>query len=742
MRARFLAAMLAVLIGLVVAAQSRGGSGRLALAQQPPSTPAALPAQPVPATATPPSLPVRAAPLPPPAVTLDRMNVTVEIIDLLAASTVDLVFKNATDRPQEGTLLFPVAPGVAISDFTMTVDGQTLEGEILGREEAARIYADIVRRQRDPALLEYVGQNVLRARVFPIPPRGESRLTLRFSQLLTPENGAVRYRLPLTAGADAGPTLSQFSISVRVSSSQGVRSLFSPTHDLHFNRKDETEMSGSLEQRDVAARGTFELNALLSGDAVAAGMIAYRTPGEDGFFMLWLAPPLRQEAVVEKDVVLVLDVSGSMAGRKIDQAKAALRFVLGRLNPGDRFNVISFSSAVDRFATGLRPAADAEEAIAYVNRLRAEGGTNIDGALLTALQGVDRERLTTVVFLTDGEPTVGEQNPARILEHVSDAAPPNVRLFVFGVGNDVNTILLDGLAVQNHGDVAYVRPEEDVEEAVSLLYNRISSPQLTDVRLDFGDALVYDIYPQPLPDLFGGQTLFVTGRYRNTGAVDVRLSGSSRDGQQTFTFPGMQLAEGDRRASYLPRLWASRKVGALLREIRLRGPERSRELIDEVVALSTRYGIITPYTSFIVQEQPVNPQNAATRLATAAAAPAAGAGATGASAQTGAVAAATPGPARTSTPAPRPSGTPAPGGATTPASTELAVTYVGEKAFVLRAGVWTDTAYLAGTDTQKVVFASDAYFELLARKPELAPFFALGERVIVVLDGVAYEVTG
>ena len=727
MRARALLVMMVLLSGFAAVALSLHAGVPRAAAQPPPEPPA------------PPSIPVRPRPPvpPPPPVRLDRMNVAVAIGEQVAATTMDLVFRNPGDRPEEATLLFPVPAGAAISDFTMTVDGQTLEGEILGSEEAARIYTSIVQRRRDPALLEYVGLSVLRARVFPVPPRGESRLTLRFSQLVGPENTTVRYRLPLSTGEDAGGTLAQFTISARVTSERGVRDLFSPTHAMRVSRVSETEMTAAHEATNVAPRGTFELDALLSGEDVAAGIISYRAAGEDGFFMLWLAPPLRPEAVVEKDVVLVLDVSGSMAGRKIEQAKAALRSVLGRLNPGDRFSVVAFSSGAESFAPDLRPAAEAAGAIAFVDRLRAEGGTNMNEALLTALALVDSERLTTVLFLTDGEPTVGERDPARILDNVRAAAPANSRLFVFGVGNDVNAVLLSGLAVQNHGSDVYVRPDEDVEEAVATLYSRISSPQLTDLRLDFGGARVYDVYPQPLPDLFAGGTLFVVGRYRTPAAVTLRLTGNTRAGPQEFVFPDLRLAENDRQASYLPRLWASRKVGALLREIRLRGESRSRELIDEVIALGRRYGIVTPYTSFLVQEpQPPGAPPWPAPVRTPVPVPAAGAPAVAQAAGAAALAQAAP------APTPNAVATPAamrPGAAAPEPGAE--VRYIGDKAFVLQAGVWVDTEFQAGAETVKVPFAGDEYFALLAQKPELGPYFALGERVVVVLDGVAYEVT-
>ncbi|HZQ37955.1 MAG TPA: hypothetical protein VFD32_18650, partial [Dehalococcoidia bacterium] len=339
----------------------------------------------------------------------------------------------------------------------------------------------------------------------------------------------------------------------------------------------------------------------------------------------------------------------------------------------------------------------------------------------------DPARLTTLLFLTDGEPTSGETRPQAILDNVRSNAPDNARLFVFGVGDDVNTLLLDGLAVQNHGDVTYVQPNQDVEAAVSSLYSRISSPQLTDIAVSFDVAGVYDVYPRPLPDLFGGQTLFITGRYRNPGTTTVRLTGTSRDGAQTFEFEGMRLADNDRRASHLPRLWAQRKVGALLRAITLNGPERSRELIDEVTALGRRYGIVTPYTSFLVAEQnlPLPGQPTPARTATSVS----GAGAVRAAATAGNLAQATP------AAAPR-AAAPASGGAAT-----LQVQQVEDHSFVLRGGVWVDTQYQAGAETVKIVFASDDYLALLADHPELAPYLALGSRVIVVLDGVAYEIT-
>jgi Ca-activated chloride channel family protein len=368
------------------------------------------------------------------------------------------------------------------------------------------------------------------------------------------------------------------------------------------------------------------------------------------------------------------------------------------------------------------------------------------------MQGTDQSRLATVIFLTDGLPTTDEQRIGSILQNVAAAAPSGVRLFVFGVGDDVNTVLLNGLAVQNHGDVQYVRTGADVEAPVSALYARISAPQLTDLQLDFGDAAVYDVYPQPLPDLFAGQTLFVTGRYQASDTakvplVSVRLTGMTRDGQQQYAFDNLQLADSDRQASYLPKLWASRKIGSLLLEIQVNGPAISQEQIATVRDLGLRFGIVTPYTSsFVPQPAAAAPTATGVRGPAAQAPPPPTTGAAGvsAAATAAALAAATPAPPppppATRAPTVAPTRAPSAAGTSVPTNTPQVQT-VGDKSFVLHNGVWVDTTYQAGTETVKIPFASDEYFQLLADMPGLAPYLAIGERVIVVFDGTAYEIT-
>ncbi|MDW7992567.1 MAG: VWA domain-containing protein [Anaerolineae bacterium] len=259
---------------------------------------------------------------------------------------------------------------------------------------------------------------------------------------------------------------------------------------------------------------------------------------------------------------------------------------------------MAFSTGVRTWARGLRPASEAPEARQWVERLEATGGTNIHDALLEALAQADRERPTVLIFLTDGQPTEGVVEIDRILEAVRRAIPANVRLFPFGVGDDVNTVLLDTLAQEHRGAPAYVRPGERIDEAVAAFYAKVQAPVLTDISLDFGDVIVEDVYPRPLPDLFAGTQLILVGRYRGSGPVRIRLTGEAEGERREFVYEGTFRAEGG--DGFIPRLWAARKIGYLLTQIRLYGEKE--EWVDAVIDLSVRYGIITPYTSFLIQE--------------------------------------------------------------------------------------------------------------------------------------------
>lgn len=658
-----------------------------------------------------------------------RVNVTIE--DQVATTHVDQVFVNDSGATVEGTYLFPLPEEAAISQFVMWVDGQPVEGRLLSREEARRIYDDIVRRRRDPALLEYVGRNLFQASIFPIPPGAERRIEMQYSEVLPAEQGLVRYVYPLSTERFSPRPLQTASVSVSIRSKDAIKAVYSPSHTVRVDRPSDYQAQVGWEANNVTPNKDFAVYYSVSQQALGVNLLSYKSAQEDGFFMLLVAPPVRVEErqVVAKDVILVLDTSGSMEGEKIEQAKEALVYVLKQLNPEDRFNIVEFSTGVRVYAERMQSAGQADRAIEWVRNLWADGGTDINRAMLEAMALSDPARPAIIIFLTDGLPTEGVVEPELILNNIKQAAQPNMRVFTFGVGDDVNTVLLDTIARELRGASAYVRPGERIDEQVSAFYAKVSTPVLADIQLDVQGVTIGDSYPYPLPDLFAGTQLVVVGRYRDGGPATITLRGTVNDQVQTFTYQDLYFRQqgGD---DFIAPLWATRKIGYLLNQIRLHG--ENRELIDQVVKLSIRYGIITPYTSFLVEEpeRALSEEgrrgiadNAYQRAMTATPAPASGAGAVQKSVDQAQLE-----------------------GAQAPAAPSEAyaqqVQLVGDKAFVLRDGVWTDTSFdPSRMTTVRLPFGSDAFFEFLAAHPEAGRFFALGERVIVVIDGVAYETT-
>ncbi|GAP15215.1 uncharacterized protein containing a von Willebrand factor type A (vWA) domain [Longilinea arvoryzae] len=684
--------------------------------------------QPCPADGCPPVIPVAQ-------LAIKYHHVDVKIENQIAVTHVDQVFYNPNDWQVEGTYLFPLPLGAVVTRFTLWVDGKPVQGQVLDAAQARQTYENIVRTLRDPALLEYAGRGAVQASIYPIPPKGERRIELEYSQALTVDNGLVRYVYPLNTEKFSVQPLESVRVSISIHSDPPIRTLYSPSHKVEVTRSGENDATATYEASNLIPDQDFALYYSV-GESEAFHLFTYRDPGDatekDGFFMLLLAPPpgMKSETVA-KDLLLVLDRSGSMEGEKFSQAQAALRFILKNLNPGDRFYLSSFSSTLQEYAGDLSPAADADSALKWVDGLSALGSTDINRALLEAASVAKSDRPTYLIFLTDGLPTEGEIDRQKILDNFMAAAPANLRLFTFGVGYDVDTLLLDSLAQEHQGKTTYVLPGEALDEALSGFYESISSPVLTNLEIDFGDQSVYDIYPQTLPDLFAGGQIIVTGRYRKGGAFDLSLHGRVNGEEQTLRFTDQNFVDDNHSEtgplSNLPRLWATRKIGALLTQIRLQGPDP--ESIDQIVRLSIRYGIVTPYTSYLVtEEMPLGAANqrdlADQSLQQLQAMPtqASGAGAVNKAAEEGALSSA---PA-----APEISGEAA-----------QSVKLAGSRTFVLKEDVWYDTAFdPALMKPQQISFLSTDYFALANARPDVGSALALGQRVVIVVDGQAYEI--
>ena len=534
-------------------------------------------------------------------------RVKIDVRDQVANVRIDQAFRNTSRGLLEVTYVFPIPVGASLGDFSMIVDGKEIKGEVMSAAEARRIYEDIVRRKRDPALLEYVGQGMFRTRVFPIPPGAGREVVMTYSQVLKKDNELVELLYPLSTEKYSHHNLRECSIDVSIQSGQPIKAVYSPTHDIRVTRPNDHRAMCSYSVRNVKPDRDFQLFYQLSPEPVGASIVAYKPSlGKAGFFLLLASASveLGKEDIQPKNFIFVLDRSGSMSGKKIDQGKAALRFVLGSLNASDRFGLVSYNSSVDVFQDRLSEYTPQtrDAAIDYVGKLSATGGTNILEALQRALAMAEAgSRPNIIVFLTDGLPTVGETNPARIVQGVTKANTRRTRIFTFGVGYDVNTKLLGKVADDNRGYAEYVRPNESIEVKVSALYGKVQNPVVTDLSLSLPGIKVFDVFPRRLPDLFKGSQLIVLGRYEGGGRVPVCLSGTRRGRSCKFVYD-LSLPRMTERAelAFVARLWASQKIGYLLDQIRLHG--RSNEVVKEIVDLATDYGIVTEYTSFLVRE--------------------------------------------------------------------------------------------------------------------------------------------
>ena len=646
-------------------------------------------------------------------------RVRVEVEDQAAQTEIDQVFLNDQEWDMEGTYIFPLPVGASFSAFSMHVDGEPLTAEILDAQEAREIYEEIVRQRIDPALLEYVGQGAYRARVFPIPAKGEKRIELAYDEVLVQDAGIVRYVYPLNTEKFSPEPLEDVSVQVEIRSSTPIKAVYSPSHEIVVERHDDYYVTAIYADEGVTPTEDFVLYYTVSPDEVGIDMLTYLSgEDEDGFYMLLAAPEIESadEDVIPKRMIMVFDRSGSMAGDMIEQARAALKFAVENLDTDDEFNIVDYSTSVSSFAD--EPvAASAEiraEALAVIDDIEAIGGTHIHGALMDGL-GMMRgdERAEMLVFLTDGKPTIGVTEVEEIVSDVSGANAQGARVFVFGVGNEVNTHLLDRLAADNGGTSFYVKPGEDIEVAVSSFYMKVSSPVLADLELEITGAQAGDFYPQSLPDLFRGAQVVQLGRLDGQGEIQVRLSGQVLGETRTFE---RTVDTADGGPDFLPRLWATRKVGFLLDQIRLHGEEQ--ELVDEIVALSKRFGIITPYTSFlIVEDEPPVPMAEDPTWKNSMEADS-GADAVMASETFRKYA----------------------GAGTTREVQSQEVRYVGDKTFYLRADFWRDSSYDPDTPAQRYRFGSDAYFHLVARQPEMGRYLALGKNVEVLVGGEQYRI--
>jgi Ca-activated chloride channel family protein len=539
-----------------------------------------------------------------PPLAIESHRVEVNIKDRTAETKVVQVFRNSTSRVLEATYTFPLPKGASVSDFALWMNGKRVAGEILEKDKAKEIYQGIVSRMKDPGLLEYVDGRLFQAKIFPIPANGTQQVEISFTSILTREGGVSNYTYPLKTGGTSASTMKDFTMTVKIESKTPIKSVYSPTHLIDINKKDDYHTVVGFEYEKAVLEKDFQLYYSLSKDEVGVDLLTYKRKGEDGYFMMMMSPKQEysESEIIGKHVTFVIDTSGSMSGEKMESARKALIYCLQNLRDDDTFSIIRFSSDVEVFERDPKPATKewVTKAVNFVSKMEAAGGTAINDALQLALKTKPTNSgPKLLVFLTDGSPTIGEVDPKRIAESAHTSNTEGYRIFVFGVGETVNAVLLDQLSAENEGFAEYAKPDSEIELLLTGFYSKISYPVLANLSLEVSKVKTKDLYPRAIKDLYRGQQVLLFGRYQEIGKTAVALTGTvegkTRKFEYTTEFPAENLQN-----DFIPRLWAERKIGFLLEEIRVHGEQK--ELKEEVIKLAKEFGIVTPYTSYLVIE--------------------------------------------------------------------------------------------------------------------------------------------
>ena len=532
-------------------------------------------------------------------------HVNVTINGNIAETYIDQEFYNPSNIMLEGYYIFPIPKGAVIKDFSMVINGKEMQAELLDANKAKQIYEDIVRQIKDPALLEYTGQGIFKVRIFPIEPRSTKKVSISYREVLNPDNGMYEYIYPLNTEKFSAKPVKNISIKVELKTNRNIKSIYSPTHPIDVVNKDNHNATISFEEENTKPDIDFKLYYSTDKNDIGLSLLSYQSGSHDGYFFLTASPSfvINDDHIDAKDITFVLDVSGSMAGEKLRQAKRALLYCINNLNAGDGFEVIRFSTEAYSLFGNLEYAIESniKRAEKFIDNLKPVGGTNIEEALSLALRENKRSNRThLIIFITDGKPTIGETIDDKLIKKIKSLNNKDVRIFTFGIGNEINTHLLDKITESTKATRSYISPNEDIEIKISNFYDKVQSPVLTNLSLTFGSGIkIFQSYPKNLPDLFKGSSITVFGRYTGSGSKKITLSGTLKGKKKSFAINPEFVSVND-EYDFIPQLWASRRIGFLLDQIRLNGEDK--ELVDEVTLLAREHGIVTPYTSYLIME--------------------------------------------------------------------------------------------------------------------------------------------
>jgi Ca-activated chloride channel homolog len=541
-----------------------------------------------------------------------------------ARVTVVQTFTNPTKGAIEAVYTFPLPNDAAVDRMRMKVGSRIIEGEIKRREEAKTIYEDAKRQGQVASLLDQERPNIFTQSVANIMPGAEVQVEISYAQILKFEDGEFEFNYPMVVGPrytanapDPGKitppvvppivrTGSTIDLTVSLDAGAPIQGMESVLHKVNVQRRGDSAATVTLQKKDEIPNKDFILRYKVATDTIQPAFVTHLDQDKGGFYTLILLPPKAPTAqqTAPKEVIFVMDQSGSQDGFPIEKSKELTLKLIKTLRPEDTFNVLGFSNQTYPLWPAARPNTpeNLAEAEAFVKKMLAHGGTELEQAITQALtMAPDPRRLRIVTFNTDG--FAGDERA--ILTSIQKHRQ-NTRVFTFGIGNGVNRYLIDSMSAEGRGDAEYVTLAEGADAAVTRFVKRLETPVLTDVRVQYDGVQVEDMLPQGVPDVFAGKPIVICGRYSQAGAGKVTISGKLGTQPWSKTIDVQYDARAD--APALPSLWARRQVDALTRTnymSRYQDSSQAKNLNEQITKLALDYGLMTEFTSFVAVEKKV-----------------------------------------------------------------------------------------------------------------------------------------
>ncbi|HEY6802801.1 MAG TPA: TonB-dependent receptor [Pyrinomonadaceae bacterium] len=575
---------------------------------------------------------------------LKHTSVKAEVSGFLSRVTVTQEFHNPFTDKIEAVYKFPLPQSAAIDDMTMHVGERTIKGKIMRREEAQQTYSTARAMGQTAALLDQERPNIFTQAVANIMPGEEIQITISYVETLKYENGSYEWTFPMVVGERYMPATTEESpaqtqpadannpgeyshprtnqdinppvtpdgtrvghdISLEISIDAGVpiEDLKSETHETDIERSLPNRAIVRLKDQDVIPNKDFVLRYKVAGEKIEDAVLAHRDE-KGGYFTLILQPPQKivAEDVMPKELVFVLDTSGSMGGFPLDKAKETMLLALDNLYPHDTFNVITFSGDTHVLFSDPVPATpqNIKKAKHFLETRESDGGTEMMKAIEAALDSSDaQDHLRIACFMTDGQ--VG--NDLEIISQVQKHK--KARVFAIGFGAAPNRFLLDKMAEYGRGEVDYVSETGDTSDLAKRFNERVRNPLLTDISVDWTTLPVTDVYPRQIPDLFGAKPVILSGRYTQGGSGTIRLKGKIA-GQDFVREIPVQLPEQEPTHDVLSTLWARRRIDDLMGQD-MNGAQygtMTKELTDQITQLGLDFKLMTQFTSFVAIDEVV-----------------------------------------------------------------------------------------------------------------------------------------